>query len=553
MHGVGFDAGLRGDGARGDGVVAGQHQHADAGLAAFLHRLAHTGAQRIGQRHQAQPLEGEGGRIGGPLAVLEAGLRHGQHAQAACAHGLGLRMRGGALFVAEPAQCGHGFRRALGGHAAGVFAGQSPDMRHRHALGREAVFVHQFATAAQRRGWQVFSGQRDQRAVHRVEGLLLAGQLRGFEQGVEGLRQRHLTGAPAVPLRVLAPHQFGHRHAVLGQRAGLVGGQHGGRAERLDHRGAPRQHALARQPPGAHRHEDGEDEHELLGQHRHRQRDAGQQAGQPVAALRSVEQHHQRAQRQAGEREQAHQRADLRLQRRGRAFDRGQRAADAAEGGGRPGGVDARQPPAAGQQRAGEDAAGVARAGLLGHRQRFAAEQRFVGLQVVRLDQRRIGGDAVAFAQHQQVAAHHLAPGDAQLLPVADHQRTRAAEIAQRLERALAAALLHHGDRDRDQHEDQQHRRLAVVAEQQVEQAGGDQQAEHRFARDLERDAPGRAPLRRRQLVGAVCGQARGGLGRAQPMRRVGICVGHGGALSALVRGLICRTLAGRACATLRA
>ena len=93
MHGVGFgDAGLRGDGARGDRVVAGQHQHADAGLAAFLHRLAHAGAQRVGQRHQAQPLKANSAGSAGHALPLEAGLRHGQHAQAACAHGLGLRM-----------------------------------------------------------------------------------------------------------------------------------------------------------------------------------------------------------------------------------------------------------------------------------------------------------------------------------------------------------------------------------------------------------------------------------------------------------------------------
>ena len=72
--------------------------------------------------------------------------------------------------------------------------------------------------------------------------------------------------------------QLGDRHAVLGQRAGLVGAQHGGRAQRLDRGGAPRQHARPRDAPRAHRHEDGQHDRKLLRQHRHAERNAGQHA-----------------------------------------------------------------------------------------------------------------------------------------------------------------------------------------------------------------------------------------------------------------------------------
>ena len=57
--------------------------------------------------------------------------------------------------------------------------------------------------------------------------------------------------APAA-VQALAGRPTGaHRHAVLGERAGLVDAQHGGRAERLDRRHAPRQHVVARDAPGA--------------------------------------------------------------------------------------------------------------------------------------------------------------------------------------------------------------------------------------------------------------------------------------------------------------
>ena len=89
------------------------------------------------------------------------------------------------------------------------------------------------------------------------------------------------------------------------------------------------------------------------------------------------------------------------------------------------------------------------------------------------------------------------APGDAQRRAVANHQRARAGQVAQRLERALGLALLHHGDRHHHHDRGSEHQRLAHVAEQEVDQRAGDEQQEHRLAQDLERDGE-RAALRRR-------------------------------------------------------
>ncbi|WP_236748784.1 hypothetical protein [Acidovorax carolinensis] len=57
--------------------------------------------------------------------------------------------------------------------------------------------------------------------------------------------------------------------------------------------------------------------------------------------------------------------------------------------------------------------------------------------------------------QHQQVAAHHVAPGDALLLAVADDQRARGRQVAQRFERALRLALLRQRDADDHKHKAQ--------------------------------------------------------------------------------------------------
>ena len=90
--------------------------------------------------------------------------------------------------------------------------------------------------------------------------------------------------------------------------------------------------------------------------------------------------------------------------------------------------------------------------GQLGHGHGLTGEQRLVHLQLA-VEQHCVSSDAVALVQYEQVLAHHLAPGDTLLYPVADDQGTRCGQIAQRLQRALGAALLHQCDAN--DHEDE--------------------------------------------------------------------------------------------------
>jgi hypothetical protein len=125
--------------------------------------------------------------------------------------------------------------------------------------------------------------------------------------------------------------------------------------------------------------------------------------------------------------------------------------------------------------------------------------------------------------QHQQVAADHLGAGDALLLAAAQHQGARGGQLAQRLQRALRAALLH--QRDADDHEDEaeQKQRLAPVAQRQVDAARGQQHQEHGLGEHLAHDRQQRLGRAARQLVGAVARQALGGLVVAQALGRIGM------------------------------
>ena len=57
-------------------------------------------------------------------------------------------------------------------------------------------------------------------------------------------------------------------------------------------------------------------------------------------------------------------------------------------------------------------------------------------------------GGAVPLGKHDEVAADHLATGDSCALAIANDQRARAGEVAQRLQDSLGSGLLHRRDRD---------------------------------------------------------------------------------------------------------
>lgn len=378
----------------------------------------------------------------------------------------------------------------------------------------------------------MIAGQTVQRLIHRIERIRRSCEQAGLEQGRKSDRQRaalarpeHLAGGQT---------QFGDRHPVLGQRAGLVGAQHGRGAQCLDRGGAAGQHPRLRDPPGAHRHEHRQHHRKLLRQHRHADGDAGQYGVEPAVAQRAVEHHDQRREAGGDEAEGANHRAGLDLQTRRFGLQRAERLADLADLAAGAGGDDLGEAAAANHQRAGVHrrlivAAGPAQCGGVGfaarelaHRHRLAGEQRLVDQEIVGLQQHRVGGDAVTLRQHHDVSARYLAPRNAFADAVADHQGTRAGEIAQRLQHAFGACFLNHRDHHRQRGEDQQDDRFLQIAERHVDHAAAEQQRQHRLAHHLQHDAEQRAAIRAWQLVVALAGEPGGGLALAEAGDGVG-------------------------------
>ena len=151
------------------------------------------------------------------------------------------------------------------------------------------------------------------------------------------------------------------------------------------------------------------------------------------------------------------------------------------------------------------------------HRQRLAGEQRLVERRARSPASRRASaGTRSPSARISRSPRTTSAPAMRAALAVAHHQRARARQVAQRLERALGLALLHHGDRDHHDDRGGQHQRLVHVADHEVERRRGDEQQEHRLAHHAERERSQAAPPGRRQRVAPFGGEARRRFGRAE-------------------------------------
>ncbi len=107
--------------------------------------------------------------------------------------------------------------------------------------------------------------------IHRVARHQRAGEQGGVQQGFAAIVQRLLRGG--VPVVALA-HQRHQGHAVLGERAGFVGAEHGGGTQSFNARGAARQYPRLGYAPGAHGHKYRHHQWELLRQQRHTNRNA---------------------------------------------------------------------------------------------------------------------------------------------------------------------------------------------------------------------------------------------------------------------------------------
>ena len=126
---------------------------------------------------------------------------------------------------------------------------------------------------------------------------------------------------------------------------------------------------------------------------------------------------------------------------------------------------------------------------------------RFVGLQVLTLQEDGVGRNPVALGKDDEVAPHDVPASDPLALAIANDKRTGAGEVAQRLQNALGAGLLHHGDHDRHGGEGDQDDRLLQIAEQEVNDAADQEQRQHRFAQHLNRYPKRRAPIGLGKLI----------------------------------------------------
>ena len=411
---------------------------------------------------------------------------------------------------------GDGFGRALGGDDEFLPAiGGLPDVRHGEETGAKPVGVHELPFGAMQMFGlgQMLATEIMKRLLHRVERVRRTGENAELDQVME-LLGHFRVGRLAGPenLAALEP-QLGDRHSVLGQRAGLVRAQHRRGAEGFDGRSAPGQHPRPRDSPSAHRHEDREHDRELLGQHRHAERDAGEQRIEPAAAQSAVEQHRQDAHRPPDHGEHPHKPAGLCLQPWRLGLQRAERLADLADFAQCADRDHLADSGPAHDQRTGKHIRQVIAArpaifawsdiaiGDLAHGHGLAGQQRFIGLQVVTFARERVGRNPVALRKHDEIAAHHLPAGDAFALAIANDQRTRAGQVAQRLQNALGAGLLHDGDQDGHCCEDEQDECFLQVSQRQIDHAAAEQQRQHRLTHDLEDDAQRRAPIRPGQLV----------------------------------------------------
>ena len=147
---------------------------------------------------------------------------------------------------------------------------------------------------------------------------------------------------------------------------------------------------------------------------------------------------------------------------------------------------------------------GSAGRGHLVNGNQLARQQGLVDQKSICLGDDGVGGDPIAFEQHDRIAAHDLAAGDTSSLTIPDHKGARAGDVAQGVEHAFAARFLDDGDRYGDRGEGKQHCRLGHVAEDEIDRSGTQQQGEHRFAQHLADDAQQGSAVRRRQVVEAI-------------------------------------------------
>ena len=112
---------------------------------------------------------------------------------------------------------------------------------------------------------------------------------------------------------------------------------------------------------------------------------------------------------------------------------------------------------------------------MLLDRLRLTRQRRLFDLQIDALDQTQIRWHIVPGLQQDDVARHDLAPGNRQLLAVADDLRLRRGHLLQRRQRLLCLGLLNHTHHGVEQHDKQNGDRVDVLTKRQRHHGGNDQ------------------------------------------------------------------------------
>lgn len=452
------DVQLAADGARGGGVVARDHDGADAGGAAGFHGLAHVGPRRVHHADEADEHEiafdvllvaghagqGAGGECQHAQRLVREPLRHGQRAGAIL---VGHRPR--AVLVHDEGAAGQQrIDRALhGGHdlaVALVHGGHALAVGVEGALGQARVGRAQRgrvdAVVARQHQQRALGGVADERL--RPRRALLGGRERGVvaQHGGErevaeqvGVLLERLGGLERlVAVEVGAQRHAHDAHAVLGEGARLVRADDGGAAQRLDGRQAAHERLVAGHALHAQRHGDGGGGGQALGDHRDGQRHGQQQQGGERAAVGQADGQHRQRRRHAHDGEDLAERGQLALDGCVQLLVAFQHAGDVPDLGSHARGHHDARPASRGddgggerhvrpvsQRRAGQNHGG----GVLLDGHRLARERGFLHAQPGRFDQTQVGGRHAAVAQLHEVARHEVARGHHHLHAVADDAR----------------------------------------------------------------------------------------------------------------------------------
>ena len=433
-------------------------------------------------------------------------------------------------------EVGDGFGSAFGRHHPRSSPARLPDVGDGEKLLAERVLVHERPAAVKmlRACQRILS-----RALPRPapSGRRVSAGSRGARTRPAGETSRAAARPGAFATSQVWPAGFerGHGHPVLRERPRLVHAQHRGRPERLDGRRAPREDVPPREAPRAQGEEDREDHRKLLGHERHREGEPGEEAFEPPAPEESEGEREEGAQSEPRGGEDAHPPRRLRLKRRCVRIERLQRLADSPQFGLRARGAHAGDALPPHDERAGPDVrqpvasrpSGLRRALVraLRHRDRLSGEKGLVRREAHRLEEHAVGRHAVALREDDEVARHHLAAGDPALVPIAHDERARAREIAQSVQSALRLARLVQGKPHDPEDGCEEDESFLAVAQENIDPAAREKEQDHRLFQDLGGESRETPAPRGRQLVRALGGETRHGLGLGEPPEapRVGI------------------------------